>query len=53
MIFDDEHVVKHLISIEEYFDELGDDLNEVLIYMVALLEHFEESQQENTRTMEP
>ena len=40
LIFDEDDVVLHLLSIEEFYDELGDDLNEVLIYMVALIEHF-------------
>ena len=52
LIYDGEHVVKHIQSIEEFFEELGDDLSEVLIYMAALHEHFEEGQDDSTRALE-
>ena len=38
LIYEEEHVVEHLQRIEEYFEELQDNLSEVRDYMVALLE---------------
>ena len=38
LIYEEEHVVEHLQRIEEYFEELQDNLSEVRDYMIALLE---------------
>ena len=53
LIYEEEHVVEHLQRIEEYFDELQDNLSEVRDYMIALLEYVMENDDANIRTMVP
>ena len=51
LIYEEEHVVEHLQRIEEYFEELQDNLSEVRDYMVALLEWVIENQDTNVKSM--
>jgi len=44
LIYEGEHVVEHLQRIEEFFDELEENLSEVRDYMIALLEYVVENE---------
>ena len=43
MIYEEEHVVEHLQRIEEFFEDLIENLSEVRDYMMALLEYVVEN----------
>ena len=53
LIYEEMYVVEHLQRIEEYFEELQDNLSEVRDYMVALLEWIAETQDANIKIMIP
>ena len=43
LIYEEEHVVEHLQRIEEFFEDLIENLSEVRDYMMALLEYVVEN----------
>jgi len=53
LVFEEEQVVVHLRHIEEFFDQLSDNLGEVKEYMLALQEQVEESDEMIILTMVP
>ena len=53
LIYEGEHVVEHLQRIEEFFDELEENLSEVRDYMIALLEYVVENEDDMKQQMIP
>ena len=53
LIYEEENVVEQLSRIEEFFDEISDNLSEVRDYMMTLLEYMIDDENDEVRNIVP